>query len=273
MKKILLLLSLFIFIISCSKQTPTLNFVESKFIPNTDTVLVVQPENYKNDKAYPLVILLHGWSGNYNQWNSMVNLQEYANAYNFIIACPDGFYDSWYINNPLKPQIQFEDFFWKDFIPYLKNNYSIDTSNIFISGLSMGGHGAITLFLKNPKFFKSAGSTSGILDLLFYPDRWSIKDGIGSIKDYPETWKNNSALYLLDSLKHRDKKMFIDCGTSDFAYEPNLNFIKRCYELKIPVEFRSLSGTHNHSHWKKMIPHHLEFFYNQIKINKGENSK
>ena len=117
-------------------------------LPSADQYLIVTPENYNTRNDYPLIILLHGWSGNYQQWNSIIDLQDLANAYNFVIVCPDGFYDSWYLNNPLKPEVQYEDFFWQDFIPYLKNNYSIDSNNVFISGLSMGGHGAITLYLK-----------------------------------------------------------------------------------------------------------------------------
>ena len=264
MKKIILFLFIFIALLSCESNKPTIVIVESNYLPSADTVLIATPDNYTPTSNYPLVILLHGWSGNYLQWNSIVELQNYADAYNFIIACPDGFYDSWYLNNPLKPQLQFEDFFWNDFIGYMTKNYSIDTNNIFISGLSMGGHGAMTLFLKNPDFFKSAGSTSGILDLTFFPDRWSIKDGIGSIGEYPETWKNNSAIYLLDSLKHFDKNIIIDCGIDDFAYPVNLNFAKKCYDFGINTSFFSVSGSHNREHWKRMIPKHFEFFYKQV---------
>ncbi len=264
MKKILFCISITFFSFACTNHNPEILVIDSKFTPVSDSVFVVTPENYQDSKSYPLVILLHGWSGNYKQWNSIVNLQTYANAYNFIVACPDGFYDSWYLNNPLKPSIQFEDFFWKDFIPYLTKSYSIDTNNVFISGLSMGGHGAITLFLKKPEFFKSAGSSSGILDLTFFPDRWSIKDGIGSIKDYPNEWKNNSAIYLLDSLNNFNKKMIIDCGTEDFAYQVNLNFVKKSYDLGINAKFISIPGDHSRKHWKKMIAKHFEFFYKQL---------
>ena len=102
------------------------------------------------------------------------------------------------------------------------------------------------------------------LDLTFFPDRWSIKDGIGSIGEYPETWKNNSAIYLLDSLKHFDKNIIIDCGIDDFAYPVNLNFAKKCYDFGINTSFFSISGSHNREHWRKMIPKHFEFFYKQV---------
>ena len=129
----------------------------------------------------------------------------------------------------------------------------------------MGGHGAMTLFLKNPNFFRSAGSTSGILDLTFFPDRWSIKNGIGSINTYPEIWKQSSAFFLLDSLKNKEKKIIVDCGIGDFAYQVNLNFVKKCYDIGLDVHFLSLPGTHSREHWRQMIPKHFEFFYDQIK--------
>ena len=264
MKKILLLLILSFISIACTKHETFTVVLESGNLPSADSILIVTPENYDTRNDYPLIILLHGWSGNYQQWNSIIDLQDLANAYNFVIVCPDAFYDSWYLNNPLKPEVQYEDFFWQDFMPYLKNNYSIDSNNVFISGLSMGGHGAITLYLKRPNFFKSAASTSGILDLTYFPDRWSIKDGIGSIIDYPDVWKNNSAFHLLDSLDYFNKKMLIDCGTEDFAYPVNLNFVKKCYDLGIDTKFISIPGTHSRDHWKKMITKHFEFFHEQI---------
>lgn len=267
MKKFFLIACLIILSISCSEHKSQKIILQSEYIPTADTILVFTPNNYKKEKKYPLVILLHGWSGNYNQWNSISNLQMYADAYNFIIACPDGFYDSWYLNNPLKKNVQWEDFFKKDFIPHLKSNFSLDTNNFFITGLSMGGHGAITLFLKNKDLFKSAGSTSGILDLTFFPERWSIKEGIGSIINFPKIWNNNSAFYLLDSLKNFNKQLIIDCGTEDFAYEVNLNFVKKCYDLGISTKFISIPGEHSGEHWKKMIAKHFEFFNNQINIS------
>ncbi len=262
MKKILFILIIIVFVSSCSKKEHDTLIIQSKFLPSEDTVLVFTPANYSPEEKYPLVILLHGWSGNYNQWNSITNLQQFADVYNFVIACPDGFYDSWYINSK---KMQFEDFFKNNFLTKLKSEYSLDTNNFFITGLSMGGHGAITLFLKNPTIFKSAASTSGILDLTQFPDRWSIKDGIGSIKDFPELWQNNSAFYLLDSANIGDKIMFIDCGTEDFAYEVNLNFVKKCQDLGFNFKFISIPGNHSRKHWRKMIDKHLEFFNKQVK--------
>ncbi len=234
---------------------------QADYIPNPDTSLIFRPSNYDEAQNYPLVILLHGWSGNYKQWNNVADMQKFADDYSFIIATPDGFYDSWYIDNPKKENVQFEKFFWNDFIPKLFEEYKIDSSKIFISGLSMGGHGAMTLFLKNPDFFKSAGSTSGILDLTFFPDRWSIKDGIGSINLYPGEWEKNSAYHLLGSIAGLNKRIIFDCGTEDFAYAVNNRFREQCRNLNVKATFISQPGNHSHEYWSKSIEAHFKFFY------------
>lgn len=241
-------------------------FLSAEYIPNTDTVLIFTPQNYDALQGYPLVYLLHGWSGDYNQWNSTSGgLQVYADKYQFIIVCPDGFYDSWYVDNPFKENMQWEKHFWNDITPSINEKYNVDKSKIFISGLSMGGHGAITLFLKRPDFFLSAGSTSGILDLTFFADRWSIKSGVGSYEDNSELWENNSAYYLLKNIEGTDKQFIFDCGRDDFAYEVNERFNDKCDSLKIKATFISQPGNHKHEYWKKTIQMHFDFFNNLLK--------
>ena len=227
-------------------------------------MFVVKPENYTQEKDYPLVILLHGWSNDFMEWNSIIDLNDIADSYNFIIACPDGFYNSWYMNSRFSSGIQYDDYFWKSFIPYLKNKYSIDSMNIFITGFSMGGHGAVRFYLKNPEFFNSAASSSGILDITKFPDNWEIKEVIGELESNLEVWQSNSAFFLLDSLKDLEKNIFVDCGIEDFAYEANLKFVKKCYDLSINVKFISIPGEHNRDHWKRMLPQHIDFFSQQL---------
>jgi len=257
MKKIALLL--IVFSASLLAQRDTLIF-KADYIPYPDTVLVVTPDNFNSESTYPLVYLLHGWTGYWSYWDEISNLDSLANQFGFIIVCPDGFNDSWYVDNPKKPNVQFEKFFWNDLIPAVEEKYNPDRANIFITGLSMGGHGAITLFLKNISYFNSAGSMSGILDLTHFPDRWSIRDGIGSIKDYPDVWASNSAINLLDNIAGSDKELIVSCGTEDFAYEVNRKFFDKALEKKVKISFISRPGKHDRKFWKEAIGVHLEFF-------------
>lgn len=263
MKKTIFFFFLLLTSVQFAQQQDTLIF-KADYIPYPDTVMVVKPADYNTGTEYPVVYLLHGWTGYWSYWNEISNLDSLASVFNMIIVCPDGFSDSWYIDSPLKKNVQFEKFYWGDLIPYIEENYSINRQNVFITGLSMGGHGALTLFLKNPEYFHSAGSMSGILDLTHFPDRWSIKEGIGSIKDYPEVWEENSAINLLGNIKGTDKKIIVECGTEDFAYEVNEKFAERCEEKNIDCTFVSRPGTHNRTFWNEAIGGHLKFFKEQI---------
>ncbi|MDP4175648.1 MAG: alpha/beta hydrolase family protein [Bacteroidota bacterium] len=244
--------------------------LSSDIVPHADTSLVFVPKDYNGTSNYPLLFMLHGWSGNYNQWNDVTGgLQSYADKYKFIIICPDGFYDSWYLDSPVKANSQFETFFFKTLVPNLFDKYKIDKSRIFITGLSMGGHGAMTLLLKHPDFFKSAGSTSGILDITAFPDRWSMLNALGKYSEKPDNWTKNSALFLIKNIKGLDKELIIDCGTEDFAYNVNKAFNEKCIETKIKITFISQPGAHTREYWKSTIDNHFRFFARLANVNCG----
>ena len=235
-------------------------FINAEYIPHTDTTLIFKPANYDSAHSYPLLFMLHGWSGNYAQWNSIIDLQHYADTDSFVIVCPDGFYDSWYIDSPVKKNSQYETFFFKNLVPEVFNKYNIDKKNIFITGLSMGGHGAMYLFLKHPHFFKSAGSTSGILDITAFPKNWGLPKVLGTFDSDSTVWKQYSDIYLLKNIKDWKVPILVDCGKQDFSYKVNENFVKRCEELNIPVIFFTGPGNHSRKYWKKSIVSHFAFF-------------
>lgn len=262
MKKSILILTVviaFFYIIvknfSTSQQNPQSFF---------NNYLVFKPDNYDTNNNYPLLFMLHGHSGDYKQWSEIVDLKHYANKYNFVIVCPDGNFDSWYVDSPILKESKFETYFFNDLVQEIFQKYKIDSSNIFITGLSMGGHGAINLFLNHPEFFKSAGSTSGILDLLPFPDNWEIKSVLGDQRNHKENWLNYSAIYNLEKIKNLNKSMIVDCGTEDFAYDVNRRFRDSCSVYGINLNFIQTSGNHSSDYWAKSILKHFEFFANML---------
>src|SRR5699024_1518961 len=58
--------------------------------------VVITPDNYKTlDVNYPVLYLLHGYSGDYLNWiTQFPELKDLVNEYQMIIVCPDGGYDS-----------------------------------------------------------------------------------------------------------------------------------------------------------------------------------
>jgi S-formylglutathione hydrolase FrmB len=238
--------------------------INADYIPHTDTSLVFVPSNYNPANTYPLIFMLHGYSGNYAQWSQEANLDSIASKDGFIIVCPDGFYNSWYVNSPMKKNSQYERFFFENLVPKIFSKYNIDKSNIFITGLSMGGHGAMYYFLRHPDFFKSAGSTSGILDIMAFPENWEMSKVFGSFTLHPKVWHNNSDINLLKNLKNKNRQIIVDCGTEDFAFKVNQAFRDSCVALGIPIKFIKGPGDHSHPYWKKSIVEHFAFFKSLI---------
>jgi putative tributyrin esterase len=263
MRKCRLIIFLSLFSVGIFAQD-TLVF-RAAYIPYADTTIVFTPAKYSDNNTYPLLIMLHGYSGNYSQWNDLTDLKKEADKDGFVIVCPDGFYRSWYLNSPVDSTMQYEKFFFTDLVPAIFNKYNIDKSNIFITGLSMGGHGAMYLFLRHPGFFKSAGSTSGILDIMPFPDNWELKNILGNQSQNKEIWHNHSDINLLGNIKRLNKKIIVDCGNDDFAFIVNKRFVEECRKNGIDVKYLTSPGDHNYEYWSKSILKHFEFFSSQVK--------
>src|ERR1700679_1880071 len=48
----------------------------------------------------PVLYLLHGYSGNYQDWAAKTSIKELADEYAMIVVCPDGGFSSWYFDSP-----------------------------------------------------------------------------------------------------------------------------------------------------------------------------
>lgn len=267
MKRYLLIFAVFIGFASSLFSQQQFVF-ESESLLKSDTVLVFTPENYneENNLSYPLVYLLHGWSGNYHQWNNIVDCQSYADKYGFIIVCPDGLYDSWYLNSPEENENQYEDFFVDELWPFILKKFKVENENIFITGLSMGGHGALYLFEKHTSFFKSAGSLSGLLDLNLWQNHYGISRILGlndSGDDHRKLWEYSVAGNI-DEIKSSQKTIILSCGTEDPFYKINTDFVEECNKNEINVEFIEKPGKHNGDFWRLSINDHFIFFNKMV---------
>ncbi|WP_367118565.1 alpha/beta hydrolase [Chryseobacterium sp.] len=149
----------------------------------------------------------------------------------------------------------------------------MDKNNIFISGLSMGGYGAIRYFLLHQDYFNTAGSTSGAFSLdfdtlskasaAFFKSTRIIDDlsqSLGSSKE----WNRYTISYLLKTY-NKGRPFLIDCGTEDILFPATLAIKNQADSLKIPVTFISQPGNHNTEYWKRSIEHHFIFFRDHLK--------
>jgi len=241
-------------------------------------ILVQKPENYESTKSYPLVFTLHGYSENYEQWNKTTDLKKLATDYQMILVCPEGFVN-YYLNSPNLENFYYEDFFFQELIPKIEKKYSIEKKNIFITGLSMGGYGALSLFIKHSDFFNAAASTSGALEfdyenfkeisLKFFESERMTKDleiTLGNPKE--NDWKKFSISSLTESNRDFTKGFFIDCGLDDPLLSNTLKIKDLALSKKLPIRFSVQPGEHNIEYWRKSIEYHFIYFKQHLKQNK-----
>ena len=137
--------------------------VYSQSMQKNIRAVIVTPDNYTSAKELPVVYLLHGYSGNHLDWITKAKgFENAADQYNLIIVCPDGGYGSWYWNSPVDPKSQYETFVSDELVKTIDAKYKTikDRTGRAITGLSMGGHGALYLAIKHQDVFGAAGSMS-----------------------------------------------------------------------------------------------------------------
>ena len=251
-------------------QVDTVSVFSTKMKKEIKSVVIV-PENYSTKKHYPVVYLLHGYSDNYAKWVKTVpTIKTYSTEHQFIIICPDGGYSSWYLDSPVDSTFQYESFIIKDLLPFIDSHYATipDRQNRAITGLSMGGHGALYLAIRNKSLFAHAGSMSGGVDLRTSTKKFDLAKRIGSFETSPEEWNNRSVVNMVEQLKNKELDMIIDCGVSDFFYQINASLHRRLISLNIDHDFIERPGEHNWDYWTNSIKYQFLFFDNCFRKEK-----
>ncbi len=228
-----------------------------------DTVLYYVPSQYSQDSlARPAVILLHGYGGSHRQWPGISPLQDLADDYGMVILCPDGFKDSWYIDSR---QGNYATFFAADVMREISALPEVDSLQMFITGLSMGGHGALHLMIKCPGRFLAAGSMSGVLDLRQSSlAKTSLARLLGPQGAGNPNWAKFSAVDNVEAVANANTPLIISCGAQDYLIECNRTFARKCSALGINVVYTESPGRHERPYWRITLPEHLRFFRKYI---------
>jgi S-formylglutathione hydrolase FrmB len=226
--------------------------------------VVIKPDSYKKKKtSFPVVYLLHGYDGWYSNWIIRVpELINYADQYQTLIVCPDGAKGSWYFDSPIDTTYRYETHLANEVVNFIDKNYRTiaDKNHRAITGLSMGGHGALFLALRHSDIFGAAGSMSGGVDLKVSKNRFEISNRIGDTLLQANNWHNLSVINLIENYTSTTVKIIFDCGDKDIFIEPNRRLHQKMQQLKIPHTYIERPGEHNWNYWGNAIPFQLLFF-------------
>ena len=262
---IALLLPVFAYAQSQTAAKPDIVIVKSPDkLHCDDTIAVYSPKGMTKEKDIKTVFLLHGWSGNWKDWSKNMNIQKMSDQTGWRVITLDGFYASWYFDNADPEKMQWRTSFWTEMWPELNSRYGLKSDRTFITGLSMGGHGAMNVFLDHPDRFAGAGSMSGVLDLMATGNRFNICEILG--KSSVEEISRYSAINRLEDLKKTphaaDKLLVVTCGSEDREGLVNSAsaFAEKCDRLGLKHILMLSPGAHDWKYWPYIVWYHLRWF-------------
>lgn len=248
-------------VVTVNLQTDTVKVMSQKMNREIKAVVVLPHQYFDNPTdSFPSVYVLHGASGDYSNWPKKKNLEQVATQYGVVMICPDG-QDSWYFDSPIDPKMQFETFISRELVAYVDSHYRTFRSAKMraITGLSMGGHGALWNAFRHPDVWGSCGSMSGGVDITKFTDRWHIKARLGNYEDNPERWHQHAVVNLVPSIQP-GQNIIIDDGADDFFYQVNCNLHEALLKAKIPHDFTIRPGAHSWKYWINALDYHMLFF-------------
>ena len=255
-----------LFLMAClglqAAQVDTL-LVHSESMNKDIKVVAVRPDKAMKGEKCPVIYLLHGHSGNARTWIDVrPDLPEIADRDGIIFICPDGNHDSWYWDSPVVKESRYETFISQELINYVDTNLSgiTDRSKRAITGLSMGGHGAMWNAIRHQDVFGAVGSMSGGLDIRPFPGSWGMKKYLGERDENFETWNNHTVINQLDRLKNDALAIIIDCGVDDFFFGVNKAVHERLLQQKVGHDFIARPGGHTRTYWNNSIGYQIMFF-------------
>lgn len=283
MKRILIVIFLLGFNFPSIAQVDTIE-VFSPVMQKTLRATVVKPSTYSNTaQKYPSIYLLHGGSGSFSDWHQKVTkenlLIDLANQYQVLIITPGVGPASYYYDSPLMDTVKYETYFIKELIPFIDQNYRTYSQREAraITGLSMGGHGAMMLSAKNPHMFIAAGSMSGVMNI--DTDLWTVNDEFRKLRkeaqkamlgeiQYQHPFSEYTAVGLVDRMKENGIALLFDCGVDDFLIATNRQIHELLLQNNTPHEYTERPGAHTWDYWTEALPFHMLFIDNVFKKHK-----
>lgn len=257
--------------------------IRSTVMNKTYKAAVVVPASYAHNKsAYPVLYLLHGGGGHFRDWLTLTPdrmlVKNLADQYHLIIVMPEGETFSWYLNSPLIKESKFETYITVEVRNTVDSMYRTvrNSKGRVITGLSMGGHGALYVSTRHPDLYCAAGSMSGALDMDLanwnIPSQFAtnIKQGFQKLvgdTTNADLYAAYSVVNMVDRMKKNNLKLIIDCGVDDFLIGSNREVHRRLVYNSTPHDYTERPGGHTWEYWQNALPHQVLFFYRVLKAN------
>ncbi len=222
------------------------------------------PRESEEVGRYPVLYLLHGAFDGYTAWKDHAEKRicDLVSKYRIIIVTPEGRSFGWYADSRFVKNNQVETYFLKELIPHVEKSFPANGLR-GIAGLSMGGHGAFVLCLRNPGVFSSVSSMSGILDITRHRKQWRLAEVFGPYEgEHIADWERHSALKLIECNADyvRSLPMLITVSKDDqLSIDDNRLVHEQLDKMKAPHLYYESPGAHDWAYWTSQLPLHVSF--------------
>jgi S-formylglutathione hydrolase FrmB len=245
-------------------QTRTVS-IPSVAMQRSFDATVVLPDDYaRGNRAqrFPVIYVLHGSGGSYADWTSNTRIGKLADRYHVVLVMPDGGHESWYIDSPYDKRSRYETYVGSEVVSYIDTHFRTIASRDAraITGLSMGGFGALRIALDRRDTFGAAGSISGAVDPRNCEDEPGIADVFGDPERHASFWNSNAIVDSAQDFEHAHIALTIDCGVSDSFVQSNRTLHDKLVELGVPHDYAERPGGHDWSYWSNSIRYQVLFF-------------
>jgi len=242
------------------------------------------PPQARNGAKLPVIYWLSGLTCTDDNFTHKAGAQQYAAEHGVILVAPDtsprgldlpeehDAYDfgsgaGFYINatqSPWDVNYRMEAYVTEE-LPKVAASVLPMSDAASIMGHSMGGHGALSLALKNPGMYRSVSAFSPICNPINCD--WGKKAFKGYLGEEEEAWKAHDATELIKTYQGPELNILIDQGAKDNFYPEQLlpaNFQDACDTAGVKADVRIHEG-YDHSYYfiatfiEEHIKHHAAF--------------
>lgn len=251
---------------------------------------VLLPSAYDSQPAkhYPVLYFLHGLGENEQTlfktggWNLVEDLRQQHKVSDFLIVTPEA-KASFYVNSA-DGKVRYSDFFLQEFIPYIEGKYRIrrERKARAISGISMGGYGALRFAFADPDMFSAVSAQSAAL-ITESPQELNAASRSGtpltgvlsSAFGHPINlahWNENQPSVLASKNKSKITTLaiYFNCGREDeYGFETGAEAIDRELQQEhIKHEFHLYPGGHSASYFGEHLGEVMEFHSKMFAVEK-----
>lgn len=266
------------------------NALQSQILKETVRYCVMLPPDYDSNKTtrYPVLYFLHGLGENEQAmfkmggWNLIQDLRRQHKIDDFLIVTPDA-KTSFYVNSA-DGKVRYSDFFFREFMPSIEKSYRIkgDRRSRGVTGISMGGYGALRFAFSHPELFSMVSAESAAL-ITASPAELNatmrsgsplssvLSAAFGDPIDVAH-WRENDPLTLAQKNKAalRSLAIYFNCGSEDqFEFEAGAKELHRELDSEgIKHEYHLYPGDHSASYFLAHLAEIMEFHSKNFSLAK-----